>query len=132
MIGFDFLDHSGEFLAALNAERKNILEEWGLHGERRAKETITKVVYDTPQSPSYKRTGLLRNSISHERAIKKVYIGTLREAKDDANVGGIVEYAPFVECGTSKMRARPFLRPAIEDYIDEYKEIYKKHLTGFY
>lgn len=120
MMGFDFIDHSGEFLAALAAERKYILEEWGLHGERRAKEEITKAVYDTPQSPSYQRTGNLRNSITHERAVKRVYIGT------------VVEYGPFVECGTSKMRARPFLRPAVEKYIDEYKAIYKKHLTGFY
>jgi HK97 gp10 family phage protein len=39
-----------------------------------------------------------------------------------AIVGSNVEYAPYVEFGTSKMAARPFLRTAIEKNIAEIKK----------
>lgn len=48
------------------------------------------------------RTGTLRRSIN--RQVKK----------HEARVGSNVEYAPFVEMGTSKMGARSYLRPALE------------------
>lgn len=52
------------------------------------------------------RTGRLRGSI------------TWRLGRDAAglyaDVGSAVTYAPFVELGTSRMEARPFLRPALQ------------------
>lgn len=57
-------------------------------------------------------TGRLRNSITHE------------QYSDDTEVIGTnVEYAPYVELGTSKMGAKPFLRPAAENHTAEYKAI---------
>ena len=47
-------------------------------------------------------TGNLRNSITHE------------VEKKEARVGTKVEYAPFVELGTVKMAAQPYLNPALE------------------
>jgi HK97 gp10 family phage protein len=47
-------------------------------------------------------TGNLRNSITHEVEGK------------EAKVGTNVEYAPFVELGTVKMAAQPYLNPALE------------------
>lgn len=49
-------------------------------------------------------TGRLRSSISHELALDSGLVG---------RVGTNVEYAPFVELGTYKMAAQPFLRPAL-------------------
>lgn len=65
-------------------------------------------------------TSRLKNSISHavEVADERAYIGTN------------VEYAPYVEFGTSKMAAQPFLKPAIADHVDEYKDIAMEHLKG--
>lgn len=48
-------------------------------------------------------TGRLRNSLMHE--VKGL---TLRVGSRD------VEYSMYVEYGTSRMRAQPYLRPAIE------------------
>ena len=48
-------------------------------------------------------TGRLRNSIT-----------TAKEGKTTAYVGTNTEYAPYVEFGTHKMRAQPYLRPAAE------------------
>lgn len=56
------------------------------------------------------RTGRLRASIHTGRISEKVYY-----------VGTNVEYAPFVEFGTRKMAARPYLRPAAKKVVNEYK-----------
>lgn len=61
-------------------------------------------------------TGRLMNSISHARDDNAAYIGTN------------VEYAAYVELGTSKSKARPYLRPAAQDHAEEYKEIVKTAL----
>ncbi len=51
-------------------------------------------------------TGRLRSSITHE----------IDDAGDRivARIGTDVDYAPHVELGTSRMSARPFLRPALD------------------
>jgi HK97 gp10 family phage protein len=41
-------------------------------------------------------------------------------------VGTNVEYAPYQELGTVNMDARPFLRPAMEDFKREYEQIVEK------
>lgn len=50
-------------------------------------------------------TGRLRSSVTHETG--KDQQGPV------ARVGTNVEYGPFVELGTSRMTAKPFLRPAL-------------------
>lgn len=66
-------------------------------------------------------TGRLRNSITNEVAPseKAVYIGTN------------VEYAPFVELGTSHQMAHPYLRPAAHNHGQEYRAIIRSSLMGF-
>jgi HK97 gp10 family phage protein len=63
-------------------------------------------------------TGRLKNSLTHEVAMdeKAVYVGTN------------VEYAPYVEFGTYKQRPQPYLKPAIQNHMDEYKNILKTEL----
>lgn len=56
-------------------------------------------------------TGRLRNSITHTDDGEAEYIGTN------------VEYAPYVELGTSRTRAQPYLKPAVVNHSDEYKKI---------
>lgn len=63
-------------------------------------------------------TSRLKNSISHG----------INEAEEQAIIGTNVEYAPYVEFGTVKMKAQPYLKPAIEDHIDEYKDIAESYL----
>ena len=63
-------------------------------------------------------TGRLRNSITHQvrPSEKSVYIGTN------------VEYATYVELGTSRMKPQPFLRPAAADHEGTYKKIFESEL----
>lgn len=69
-------------------------------------------------------TGNLKNSISHkvQKAEEAVYVGTN------------VEYAPYQELGTRKMKAanhgRGFLRPAIQDHVREYKAMIEQVLRN--
>lgn len=65
-------------------------------------------------------TDKLRSSITHEvdAGDKAVYIGTN------------VEYAPYVELGTSRQKAQPFLRPAASKHVAKYRKVLKKTLGG--
>lgn len=58
------------------------------------------------------KTGNLRNSITHQQ-----------ENENTEVIGSAVEYAPFVELGTYKMSAKPYLRPAAENHAIEYQEV---------
>lgn len=63
-------------------------------------------------------TGNLRNSIAHEM-----------RGENTVAVGTNVHYAPYVELGTRKMRAQPYLRPAVENHRKEYEAIAKQELN---
>lgn len=63
-------------------------------------------------------TGRLRGSVTGEYDGNGVQVGTN------------VEYAFYVEEGTYKMRARPYIRPSIADHVQEYQEILKRILQG--
>ena len=58
-------------------------------------------------------TGRLRNSITH----------AVEESEHAAYIGSNVEYAPYVELGTSRQKAQPYLKPAAENHAKEYGDI---------
>lgn len=81
------------------------------HGNAERETNI--LVYETPPSPSYVRTGDLRKFIGHE------YV----PEEQTAYVGDSIYYAPYVEFGTTRMAERPFLKNSVNNYLDEYKEL---------
>lgn len=104
-------DHSEEIIAEITSKMPMVLEMIGQAGENNAKFEITALgAIDT---------GNLRNSISHTDDGKYAYIGTN------------VEYAPYVEMGTSKYpEERPFLRNAVVNHLDEYKTLFEEGLKS--
>lgn len=46
-----------------------------------------------------------------------------KEGDDHVVIGSNVEYAPYLELGTSKMRARPTLKPTVLNYRNTYKKL---------
>lgn len=106
MSSFELIDHSDEVIDEMKKTMERALEKIGMVGEAYAKE-------ECPVD-----TGTLRDSISHAVDDNTTIIGTN------------VEYAPYVELGTSKMDAQPYLRPAVENHIKEYKEIAKGELKS--
>ena len=107
-----FESHKDEVLTALNDRIPIILEALGLKAEGNAVDEANKLIYDQPESPNYIRTGRLKNSISH-----------WDDGKTAAYVGTNLKYAPYVELGTKRMKARPFLRNSVTEYADDYKRI---------
>jgi HK97 gp10 family phage protein len=97
-------DNSQEFIDELERRIPVALEECGLVAEGYAKRLC-------PVD-----TGRLRNSITHTVNGDIAYIGTN------------VEYAPYVELGTSRTRAQPFLKPAVADHASEYKRVIENGL----
>lgn len=105
-------DNSDEIIRAMQNAIPPLLEVCGLVAENYSKRLC-------PVD-----TGRLRNSITHatkqEQEWYAVYIGTN------------VEYAPKQEFGdyTHKVGQSPYLRPAIADHIDQYKEILENGLKN--
>ena len=101
MSGYSLTDHSDEVLAALESATNKGLLLIGLQAEG----------YAAMKAPV--DTGRLRASITH----------ALDEDEQAVYIGTNVEYAPYVEMGTSKTKAKPFLKPAASGHKAEYKAI---------
>lgn len=107
-VSFNMKDNSAEVIAELNSRMTTILEALGIEAEGNAVTEITDL--------GAVDTGRLRGSISHAIDDDTAYVGTN------------VEYAPYVELGTYKMAARPFLKNAVANYTDDYKRIIEEGL----
>lgn len=71
-------------------------------------------------------TGNLRASIIHERE------GDYTEVVGPSNAAAPIKdvgYAVYVELGTRKMKAQPFLNPALNNYTSEYYDIMREELN---
>lgn len=103
-----FESHLGEFLDAMPEQIEQALIAIGMMAETHAKE-------ECPVD-----TGRLRNSITHEVDMND----------QAAIIGSNVEYAAYVELGTSRQKAQPYLRPAAENYGSEYKALVESALKS--
>lgn len=65
-------------------------------------------------------TGRLRNSITH----------TIDAGDKTAIIGTNVEYAQYVHEGTRGRKGNPFLRNAVDQNMDTYRDIFDKMLQG--
>ncbi len=128
----EFTDNSKEALAAMQEAALRALEKCGLEGEGYAKKLA-------PVD-----TGNLRNSITH----------TVDEGEMAVYIGTDIEYAGYVELGTGKyypggrptpwvyqdakgnwhmthgQRAQPFLKPAVADHAQTYRNIIEDELKN--
>lgn len=121
---FDFISNVGAVLTAKEVAVRKALEKMGGKAETYAKKLC-------PVD-----TGRLRGSITHQMGdMETEYVGTN------------VEYAPFVELGhdqevgryvpaigkrlvASHVDGKPFIRPAVENHADEYRQIAEQELRN--
>lgn len=125
-------DNSAEVLEALESACQRALEKCGMVAEGYAKKLC-------PVD-----TGNLRNSITH----------TVSDGEKAAYIGTNSKYAVYVECGTGVyypggrqtpwtyqdengdwhlthgQRAKPYIKPAVADHVDQYKKIIESELKG--
>ena len=107
-MNIQFTDNSKEVSDNIKAALLRGLETCGLVAEGYAKKLA-------PVD-----TGNLRNSITH----------TVDEDEPAAYIGSNVEYASYVCLGTIHMNAQPFLKPAVADHKEQYREIIKNELEN--
>lgn len=98
----------------------------GFVAEEYIQKALDKYVYDTPESPSYKRTKFLKNKTGAS--------GTTKRKGDEytTQVISAVHYAPYVHFGTenkdgsTRMKARPYMtegtQAAIPDMLENLKD----------
>ena len=98
------VDNTIKVLGELDGRKKIIHTTWG-------EMAIGYAIDETPVD-----TGNLKNANAYEANEDKMILGNP------------TEYAIFVELGTSKQDAQPFIRPAIEDHKKEYEDIANKLL----
>lgn len=143
-------DNSSNADRRLQAAIERALEMAGGIVESAAKEILT--------ANKSVDTGLLRNSITHaiggeypaidqysnnaggtSKSGKKIEekIGTYDQPapRDTGNersvyIGTNVEYAPFVELGTSRSTAKPYLRPAVEQSKEKIRRAFQIAFRG--
>ena len=101
------------FLSSLDTYHEDVLEGLQQNIEKAALLLERRAKQNCPVD-----TGKLRASISTE-------VGNL-----EAEVGTNVEYAPCVEFGTSKQKAQPFMRPALDKAITQLNKDMAKTLGG--
>ena len=99
----DYKDNSQRILTAMEKGKRNALTAIGSSAETHTKDNIT--------ADDLIDTGRLRNSISYAVDGESAYIGTN------------VEYAPYLELGTKKITAHHYLKRAVTEHKDEYKEL---------
>ena len=105
-MSYSYKDNTDEVLKGISDAAERALNRIGLSAEGYAKK-------ECPVD-----TGNLRNSITHEvvQSEKAVYIGTN------------VEYAAYVELGTVRTKAKPYLKPAATEHSAVYKRIIEEEM----
>lgn len=105
-MSYSYKDNTDEVLKGLSDAVERALTRIGLSAEGYAKK-------ECPVD-----TSNLRNSITHEvmQSEKAVYIGTN------------VEYAAYVELGTVRTKAKPYLKPAATEHSTVYKRIMEEEI----
>lgn len=133
---FSITSNKGEYQKAIEEVAEKVLTMWGMEAESAAKK----------RAPV--DTGLLRNSITYAiaggmpaqttyKADKGDGAGSYTgQAQEDRNgprhvyIGTNVEYAMAQEVGSFKDGPHAFLRPAIEENKDHFREILEGELKG--
>ena len=125
----DYKDNGQQILSALEKGKRNALTAIGATAETHAKENIT--------ADKLVDTGRLRNSITYAAGDysgigtytdnnKKSYSdATARNTPkdDEVGIGTNVEYAAYTELGTQHITAHHYLKRAVTEHKDEYKNL---------
>ena len=147
-MGVEIHDNSKEIAEKIKAAVSKGLETCGLVAEGYAADLAPVGTPESTGIPGY-IGGLLRGSITHALSGEPAAISTYQDdggsrrgsysgtapEEGDANkkavyIGTNVEYSSYVELGTIKMDAQPFLKPSVADHANEYRKIIEKELKN--
>ena len=113
------VDNSSEVKTQMRLAKFKALSMIGITAEGFAKLNMNKPMpHADGETRPYIDTGRLRNSISN------IVQG------DSAYVGTNVEYGIYIHEGTRYIQPNRFLRDAVAEHADEYKQIAEQYLKG--
>lgn len=104
-----FIDHSDDFIRRARNELERAIARGTIRVQASAIDLATRDAYppaSTPGTPPHVRTGTLSRSIDQETF--------QRSGEFVGRVGTNLIYGKYLELGTSRMAARPYLRPALD------------------
>lgn len=138
-MAFKVVSHRQEAIDAKDEAVKSAMIQIGMAAETYAKALCP---VGTPESTGIKGYigGTLRGSITYATeeqhstgqapAKGADYKMLATPEKERVYIGTNVEYAPYVEMGTVKMKPKPYLKPAIANNAAEYQSIIERELKG--
>ncbi len=90
---------------------------------RRLSESMRgQVVQDALMAGGYIIEGYAKTEVPVDTGFLRSSIQTARGPDDTVVVSAEAEYAAYVEYGTSRMAARPYMRPAAEEHMPEIEQ----------
>ena len=136
-VEFKFSSNKDLILAQTEEAIKTALETVGVQAQAHATAEITaQGAVDTGRlraSITYAVSGDSAREHAYSDDLGNGFTQSIRDAGDEKEhtlyLGTNVNYAPYVEMGTQKMPARPFIRPAVENYLSEYQQIFEQTLS---
>lgn len=122
-MGIEVKDHSAEVIAWLQAASLRSVSRIGAAAHQHAQEEISR--------PKLHANGDMRPNIITGNLLRSIrYAVAASDTVKAAYIGTDVEYAPYVELGTSRSWAYPYLRPAATEHTDEYRSIVQQEFSG--
>lgn len=131
-VEFTIEDNTPQLLAELERKKPELLNAWG--------NELYKAIYDTMTVDNVVDTGRLRGSISYSTPYDDYKNPTPANTMDDfvqgvredntVVYGSNVEYASYVNSGTSKQRARKFIENGTSRARPQLEAVAKKILKG--
>lgn len=113
MSSVEFKDNSAAVLAAMDRGKKKTLTALGLGGVE-----VTTDYMQSRYGAPIRQTGDLMRDVNFR----------VNTGEDTVSIGNSLEYAPLVHNGTRRMSARPYLRDAVSENTDIWKEISADHI----
>lgn len=136
-------DRTDEFIKEMHEAVQKALELVGIEAEGKAKTYIgaspprvdtarlkNSITYSTAKKPANMSYTWDKGSHSKRPAGSGVTKSQGGEEESSVYIGTNVEYAAYVEMGTVRMAANHFLRNALANHKDKYKEIIESELKG--
>lgn len=131
-VEFTIEDNTPQLLAELERKKPELLNAWG--------NELYKAIYDAMTVDKVVDTGRLRGSISYSTPYDNYKNPTPANQSDDfiqgvredntVVYGSNVEYASYVNSGTSKQRARKFIENGTSRARPQLESVAKKILKG--
>lgn len=119
--------------AELERKEENIAFYWGLLWQEIASKLVTRYkAVDTGRLRASltfvtrKRTGIPASKVADSKSTD--FLSGTASQMGEVIVGSNVPYAKFVNNGTSRMKARPFMKESFVDFKEDYENVAKNIL----